>query len=348
MNLNRNTDFDLLRALIIFSAFVLHYNSNIYIGFLAKPSWMVQKYFFTVGGFFFFTAGYMAKKVYLERFLLKPKQISKKLFIKGLTILALYLFYVFIMHIFTETKLPNNLIAFIYDHKFFTKVLFTFSLLFMFTPIILLFYVKSPKLFIIAVVAIAFLVLFYNHQLSIPVSIKKMFIDRKLFLYPLIPSLFVYSGGFFFANFDSKYFVPSLKITIIIILLFCTHIFSVIYIETYSKLISNRNFFSVCEIVFPCLFLILFRYLISSDNVKKVISSPYVLCIGILSLHFYVISNLMLGLLSITKESEPVEKIIGLVGVASLSYVFTFWRFQSKFRIANQAVTSDRQHNGHP
>jgi len=169
-----------------------------------------------------------------------------------------------------------------------------------------------------------------------------MFFDRRLFAHPFLPSLLVYAGGFLFANFDSKHFVPSLKIAIVILLLLCTHTFSVFNIKTYSKLILNRHFFSVCEIVFPFFPLLLFRYLISFSNVKKVISTPYVLCIGMLSLHFYIVSNFILGLLSITNESDPVEKIIGLMGIAILSYVFTFWRFESKFRIANQAVVPDQ------
>ena len=141
----REIDFDLLRAFIIFSALILHYNSNIYISFLAVPSMTIQKYFFTVGGFFFFTAGYMARKVYLDRYLHSPNQISKKVFLKGLSILAMYLFYVLFMHIFTETKLPNSFISFVFDHKFFAKILFTFAILFMLTPIILYLYVNAQK-----------------------------------------------------------------------------------------------------------------------------------------------------------------------------------------------------------
>ncbi|MBI4707806.1 MAG: hypothetical protein HY761_07785 [Candidatus Omnitrophica bacterium] len=212
---DRDIAFDLLRAIIIFSALILHYDTNFHISIFAKPSRIFQAYIFTIGGFFFFTTGYMARKIYLKRFLQRPKQVSKKIFFKGFSILILYLVYVFLMHILTETKIPKSLITFIFDHKFFTKILFTFSILFMLTPIILFLYTRTPKLIIAMLALITLLVIIYDQNWIIPHSLKVIFFDRNLFLYSLFPSLVVYAGGFITANWESKISKSSasLKIT---------------------------------------------------------------------------------------------------------------------------------------
>ena len=190
------------------------------------------------------------------------------------------------------------------------------------------------KVIISLIFVIPLICFIYDQQLMIPHFTKKNFIDRRLFLYPLFPSLFIYGSGFILANFEStRQFISirSFKIVIFILLLLFTHLVFVKNIEIYAQIVNNRNYFTILEAITPFLFIIIFRYLISIDKIKKIVESPYVLCIGILSLHFYFISNLLLGLLSITKESEPMIKIAGLIGIASLSYIFTFWKFELNY-----------------
>ena len=326
---SRDIDFDLMRSLVILSAFVLHYNSKIYLSFLAVPSSFVQNYIFTVGGFFFFTAGYMARKVYLNRYLEKPKEISTKLIKKGLSILILYLVYVFFMHVFTGTALPGAVLAFLFDHPFYTTVLFSFAILFMFTPAILYAVSKYTGVIAFFTIMLVLVVLLYNPNWTAPYAIKKIFLDRKLFLYPILPSLLVYFGGYIFAGFevslDTK--LSSGALAIVCSALLVIHSIIVFHSDWYRQIIRHKQYFTLFEGVFTCFSLIIVRFILTNDGFKKLISSDRFLCIGIYSLHFYVISNLILGLLSINGESQAIMRVLGLVGTGFLAYLFTFWRF---------------------
>lgn len=332
MESNRYRDFDLLRAVIIFNALLLHYNSNIGIGLLAKPSLILQFNIFTVGGFFFFTAGYMARKIYLKRFLDHPEKISKSVFIKGANILILHLVYVLFMHIVTETKLPNSLLSFIFDHQFYTVVLLTFSVLFMLTPLFLLVHSKTPGLSFVLTVLLALLVAGYDQKWTIPHALKIIFFDRDLFLYPLFPALLIYAGGFVVAGAESRLSSGATstgKVALVMIVVF-VHLLLINKNELYAQFITDKNNFTILEIITPYFSVLIARYLIHIGHIKKIVLSPHVLCIGVFSLHFYFISNLLLGLLNITKNSASVTKAAGFVGIASLSYLFTFWRNASK------------------
>lgn len=332
MELPRYKEFDLLRAIIIFSAFLLHYNSNIGIGLLAKPSLIVQFNIFTVGGFFFFTAGYMARTIYLKRFLEHPGKISKSVFIKGLNISILYLTYVLFMHVATETELPNDLLSFIFDHQFYTVVLLTFSVLFMLTPIFLFLYSRTPKLSLVLTILLTLSVAGYDQKWIIPYALKMILFDRDLFLYPLFPALLIYAGGFVLAGTESRFSQDSPSIGKIIPILGVVFIHLVLINQNglYAQIIADKNNFTILEIITPYFSILIARYLISNSHVKKIVLSPQVLCIGVFSLHFYFISNLLLGLLNITKNSGSITKLSGFIGIAFLSYLFTLWRFESR------------------
>lgn len=331
MKQKRIIDIDILRTLIIFSALLLHFNSKIFISFLSIPSIAVQKYIFTVGGFFFFTAGYMARKVYLDRYLENPKFHSKIIFIKGVKIISIYIIYIFFMRIFTNTEIPRDIIPFLFYHKFFTKVLFTFGLLYMITPLFLFVVTNHKNLSIITLVIFAFFVVLYDSQWSMPYSFKILMIDRLLFPYPLLPSIVVYAIGFTISNIEINYNrdIFSLRMTLFIITVICIHLFLSRKVPPYSEIVHNRQYFTLVESITPYMAIIAVRYLTSINSIYKYLSSPYVLCTGILSLHFYVISSLLLGLSSLSKESEPGVKLLGFLGICLLSYMFTFWRFGS-------------------
>ena len=332
LNTQRDLTFDLLRSLIIISAVILHFDNRFSLGLLATPFLVVQNFFFTVGGFFFFTSGYMANRVYLERFKHDPGKTSTSIFLKGLSILFVYLLYVFLMHIFTDTSLPGNMVEFICDHRFFTKVLFTFSILFMVTPVILIVYVNTPKWITVFGLLLVLMSILFAQQVPIPLPLKQIFVDRTLFFYPLLPSLFVYAGGFWFGSIDSQDTGKSKRVGIAIGVL-CVHILLVLGLDSYRRTVLDRNYFTLWESLLPICFIILIRAATSIKALSNILSTPYLLCLGIFSLHYYVISNVFISLLSISPESDPVTKLLGLLGVVSITYLFTFWRFRSEYPI---------------
>ena len=154
MDQKRFAEIDLLRTVIIISAFILHYDLRIGLGVMVTPSLFISRYIFTVGGFFFFVAGYMARNVYLPRFAKDPTETSRRIFFKGLKILLIYLSYVLLMRVVTGATIPDNLIAFIFDHNLTMKILFTFSFLFMLTPLILYCATNYNKSFIAMAIAL--------------------------------------------------------------------------------------------------------------------------------------------------------------------------------------------------
>ena len=234
------------------------------------------------------------------------------------------------MRIFTNKDVPKDLLSFLFDHRFFTKVLFTFGLLYILTPCFLYLYKNYQRtLIIFLVISSIFIVVIYNHEMNIPYTIKKLLLDRTLFLYPILPALTVYSVGFFIANKEigicrhkSTSGMGACAFLIIFI-----HLFLVKIIPQYKEIVSNKQYFTLIESLTPYMVILVARYLITIKTIYNYVSSPRLLCIGILSLHFYVISNLFIGLLSIPRESDPLIKLFGLLGVGFLSYLFTSWRF---------------------
>ena len=118
---------------------------------------------------------------------------------------------------------------------------------------------------------------------------------------------------------------------IIYIIFILTHFFMSSKFYFYNEIVRNRQYFTIIESITPYMAICISRYLICKKNIYNYIASPYILCIGILSLHFYVISNLLIGLLSISKDSSTFFRLFGLIGVLYLTYLFTFWRFKAQF-----------------
>ena len=344
---NRKIDFDVLRSIVILSAFILHYNGNIQIGLLSSPSHFVQTRIFSVGGFFFFTAGYMAYKIYLPKFIENPNGVSWKLLKKGVMIIVIYLSYVLFMHIFTGTIIPENATSFILKHRFYTKVLFTFSILFIITPLILKAVSTHPRITFYLFLLTTGIVIFYNGQWEIPIKYKRIFLDRKLFLYPILPSLVVYFFGFGAALFERKWKLnfSSRKLIIISISILVVHSALCKFSYTYFKIIGNKQHFVIIESITPFLAIIIINYLLEHDAIRRFLSSEKILCIGVYSLHFYVISNLILGLLQIPNDSSQIFKLLGLFGTGTLAYIFTYWRFgNSLLSSSNQQTFSKSMH----
>lgn len=326
MEKKRYADFDLLRALIIISAFILHYDRRIGLDVLATPSLFISRYIFTVGGFFFFVAGYMARKVYLPKFEKDAKKTSTRVFFKGLKILLIFLSYVFLIRVFTCTNIPDNFMAFIYDHTFAMRILFTFSLLFMLTPIILYFASNHNKTFVAMAIAMFTFVFFYNKDWSISFEIKKIFIDRTLFAYPLIPALVVYAFGYMAGIVDNQFLskISRMQLSVISVVLICAYA-----ILWHFGFIRNWKCFTLIESITPYISVLIVRQMRSWAFVKKYIFHPNVLCVGINSLSFYVISNILLMLLHLNHHSPLTPKLISFVAIGAIAYLFTYWHNNS-------------------
>lgn len=328
----RDVEFDLLRAMIILSALFLHFHTNFNIETIITPFWFMQMKLLTVGGFFFFTAGYMARKIYYKKFLQKNGEVAKRLVFKGVSILIIYIAFVLFMHISTGTNIPDNAEGFIFNHRFFTKILFTFSLLFIITPVILFIatrYEKSLLVFFLVIIALVYL---YNQEWVSSLLVKKLLFDRKEFLYPLMPALAVYLSGYYFAFYETNIIhkVSLEKLAVICILILAMHYLLLDNSYTYNKLATDKQNITFIEMFSPALLVFIARYVLLYERVKKYLSSKYVLCIGILSLHFYVFSNVLIGLVPVSVTSDVWFKMIVLLLIATVTYIFVYWRYRNR------------------
>jgi hypothetical protein len=336
MTQKRAIDFDILRSVCVFNALMLHFHNNFNFKLLAIPSIIFQDYLFSVGGVFFFSAGYMARKIYFSKYSAYPNKLSKTIVFKGINLIFLYVLFVFFMRIFTDTNMPKNAFSFLFHHEYFTKVIFTFGLLYLITPLYLLLFDKHRRLLFFIIAAMGIAVILYNQNWLMSSPFKVVFFDRKLFLYPLFPSIIVYTVGFLISHFEDikrLEITSSIKSFLFMIIVFCTHLLLCLISPTYHDLVANRQYFTFVEAIFIYIAIIGIRYLINIDLFYKYLSNPHILCIGVLSLEFYLIFNLFLGLVSLSKGSEPIIKLFGLLGIFALSYLFTFWRFIGIYEI---------------
>lgn len=334
MERTRYNDFDVLRALIIVSAFILHYDLKIGLGTLVMPSLFIQRYVFTVGGFFFFVAGYMARTIYLPAFAKDAAGTSARIFVKGLKILTIYLSYVFLMRVCTGSSIPGSFIPFVYDHAFTMIILFTFSLLFMLTPLILYCAYNHPKAIVAMLTAMILFVILYNKGWPLSFEIKKILIDRTLSAYPLLPALMVYAFGYGAGSVDGRLQGKNTHIMCLIIGA------ALIVIFWHFGLMRNWKCFTLVESITPYVAIVLVRQLLSWESVQKCLFHPMILCVGINSLSFYVISNIMVGLLQLTHHTPFTLKLIAFLTTGSIAYLLTYWYHNSSLYVKslNQAA----------
>jgi hypothetical protein len=184
-----------LRAAIIVSALALHFDTRFGLGDLAEPFRFIQRNIFSVGGFFFFTAGFMACRVYLPRFRGEPVRTGAHLLRKGTVLLAVYVSYVCLLRLATATPFPKGLVGFLLDHPFFVKVLLTFGLLYLLMPCVLWAAVRSRWL-VVGLAAIAVGVHHaYNPSWPMPYSLRALVFDKAMFVYALLPSSIIAASG---------------------------------------------------------------------------------------------------------------------------------------------------------
>ena len=332
MTKSRYIHFDLLRTIIIFSAFVIHFDEKIGFGQWAEPSIFFQRNVFTVGAFFFFTAGYMATRVYLPRFQGERLKTSVHLWKKGFSILILYAAYVLMMHLFTITPLSENFIRLVYKHGFQTRVLVSFGLLYLLIPAILFFVIKIGKWFILPLlVLLSILFIAYDPSWGLSEELRVVVFDRRSFLYPMLSTLITFLFGFAIAlleeKFETKAYSKTLAIIVLAIILF--YIGSVIGFSWFKNLLRTRGVYTFVESITPYLFIIVAGYVMSTQWGKYLFDRPKILCIGIKSLTFYVVSNMFLGFLRLPPQAPSQYKYLAFFSIIFMTYLFTYWNYNS-------------------
>jgi hypothetical protein len=327
----RETEIDLLRTFAVLSAFILHYNSNFSIGIISIPSRIVQNYWLTVGGFFLFTAGYMACKKYIERFKANRRLCSLSLIRKGIGLIAVYAIYVLCMHFATKTIIPANMVTLFYCHRFFGIILLTFGLLYIVMPVLLFIFIRHRYVSIGVAGVLAILTLGYKPDWNIPFAIKIILFDRTLFLYSLVPSILLFSAGYITAQremFTQKRW-SSAVLTSITMVVFCVHMVLCWKVRLYYEFITDRNSFTLIEMITPIGMMAIARIVVGLKIIGRFTESRYLLCLGVFSFHFYLFTNLFIGLSNISKDSPSTQKIIVFTGIGILSYIITFWKYGS-------------------
>lgn len=328
----RDSSIDFLRSIIILNAFVLHLNSKIGLGIVAYPSRIIQGFIFSVGAVFFYLSGYFSRTIYYSKYEQNPKLLSCQLLIKGIQIILLYFLYVYSMHIITNSALPDGFINFTFHHEFFTKVLFTFGVLFIITPVYLYLYKNVISVLYFGLLVIFVVVVCYNTSWDISSLFKIVFFDRKLFFYPLLPSILIYSAGFFISDLElrGKFSFYTLTSFWIAVIALSAHLTACYLFTDYKFLvIKNRQIYTLIEMITPLMAIIVIKHLFKVRLFAELCKSKYSICIGIYSLHFYVISNMLIGLLQIRNDNDRLDKILTFFVIASLSYLCTLWKFES-------------------
>jgi len=327
--MNRDKVFDFLRSVAVFSALIFHYHCKVYLGILVKPFLLIVNYLFTIGGFFFFVSGFMSYRIYYVRFLENPLETSRYLIKKGLFILLVYFVYLVFMYVLTSTQIPSDIVDFLLMHNFFSKVLFTFGVLFLLTPFFLFLYSRF-RFFPYFCLFLLPLVDFYCQEKMT----DKFFLfiaSNPIFGYPLLPSLFVFVSGFLLSMLPARYeraaFFLALAIFVFVLVSddFRTKIF-----------VKDRKYFTFIESITPfcCAFVL--------RPVMTLVSRFYFidkfLVIGRDSLVFYVLSNMFIVLADIGPEDTRSVRFLGLVFILFLAYLFTYWHFVFKNSVSRKRM----------
>ena len=340
MKNNRKEEFDVLRTLIIISAIVLHYNSRFGLGILAFPSIFVQKQIFNVGSFFFFTSGYMAHQIYLVKFQNNGVKTTLKIWKKGLEIFLLYIGYINFMRLSIGASIPTNLYDFIYDHKFYTKVLFTFAILYLVSPILIALYSRAKYLFLLL---IFLLFSIYSFWFYFPISatlinseIVGIFLGmgNKQVYYPFIPAIITYGLGFLVAAFEQQLIFKAYQLKIlswVSLSILVLHSLLIKSSTAYKYTMNLQLIELLATSIFIFLSLILTRRLLLLKTVKSILNKKAVILVGTKSLTFYITSNMILGFLSFPPDSIMLGKIIVFLLLFLLTYLITAWHFYSDY-----------------
>ena len=342
MTNSRSSEFDVLRTIIILNAAIIHFHYKFGLSLFALPVGFIQAHILNVGTFFFFTSGYMACKIYAPRFQKNKIQVSIKLIKKGAEIFIVYILYVLLMHLANGRDIPEDLYSLIYEHGFFTKVLFPFSILFIISPILIriCLYRKALIYFLLlsSLVSAAMLGNFIptsvvNSQL---VGVTLGIGERAVF-YSFYSVIVTWLLGYLVASVENEKNKltensTSLERRVVYISLFIlvAHILQVVAFDSYRDIIDMPVIAPIVGSIMAVIFLSFTRQLLSISSAATILTQERFLLIGKNSLVFYISSNAILGLLRLPTETNLLLKLQMFGCLVITSYYISKWSFYSK------------------
>ena len=334
--MKRNIELDFIRTVVILNALILHFDTKYILGYISYPFEFFQNCLFTVGAFFFFTSGVMAYRVYLPRYEKDRKRTSLSLLKKGATLLIIYIVYVTFLSTVNDRERPDTLFGFLFSHDYFLKVLFSFGVLFLITPILLrVIQWKKSCLFLI-ILSLNGIYLVWSLIGSDSYVINYLIFKRNLFLYALLPSFLIYFYGMFFSMHErgtqSKNMgMASWKNTLVVLA-----IFAFVGLLAYNEVSRITGIFDN-SLVAPLRETILLVFTIKFVNYlwvnwKTIFSSirySNSLFLGVESLTTYVTGNFIMGMFHLGSNNLYI-KVVVLTSMLALTYTVTRWRWLAK------------------
>ncbi|NES19735.1 MAG: hypothetical protein F6K41_12600 [Symploca sp. SIO3E6] len=345
MLIERQEEFDVLRALLIINAIIIHFHERCDLELLAIIPLFIHDQGFRVGNFFFFTSGYMGYKIYLNRFKENKKTVIK-LFKKGLQIFLLYIGYITFMRLAMGSWFPVNIYEFLFYHRFFNAVLCTFSVLFLISPIFIFIYTKSKNIFLVCTLLLfsVYAVFIYS---PIPENIVNselsgvlLGIGSKSIYYSIVPALITYCLGFLIASYDKitiseehqsglLLWIPFLVLTV--------HSVLVVLSESYRTFVNMKVLVPLVSSILVFSSLLLIRFLLLNKIIRTTLTKPEFMLIGKKTLIFFVTSNMILGFLNLSEQSPMLNKFVIFSVLLWLTYIVAAWSFYSElYKKANQ------------
>jgi hypothetical protein len=331
----RDISYDILRSVVIINALILHFDTKFNLSLAAYPFKMVQSCFFTVGAFFFFTAGVMAYAVYVPRFKDNSTGMTIKLILKGLKIYAIYIFYLLIMKIALGIKIEGGVIDFLLRHGLFLKVLFTFGTLYICAPLFIYLVDKTRQsvYFLLILTILTYLVL--ETGLRGNDDYRMLLVDRQQFLYPILPSFIMFFLGMVFCIFEQNnghtfFAFNSLRKNV-----FYVFVVVLILICAFNKLYLNHIFFENAvfvsfreSIVIVAAVLFTKSLLKYSIRIRGALENWSGLCFGVKSLAAYVTGNILIGLITAKFHLLGVKLFI-LFTIIWITYLVSYWSWRA-------------------
>lgn len=237
-------------------------------------------------------------------------------------------------------SIPIDLYSFIYEHKFYTKVLFTFSILYLVSPIIISLYSRSKYLLplLISLLFSIYCIFLYAPipETLINSEMGGVFFgvgDQKVY-YPIFPALIIYCIGFLVSCCAQQFSFNTYRAKILSWLplsILVLHSLSIISSSTYKSIIGSEPINLLATCVFVSLSLILTRRLLLMERINSILTKKEFILIGTKTLTFYLISNMILGFLNFPREIVWTHKIIVFLLLFSLTYLITAWNFYSDY-----------------
>ena len=296
---------------------------------------MIQSCFFTVGAFFFFTAGVMAYAVYVPKFTQKYRDVTKKLILKGLKIYAIYIFYLVTMKVAKGIKFEGGIIDFLFMHDLFLKVLFTFGTLYICAPFFIFLVGKTKNNAYVLLFITVFIYLVLKTVLKENGELRMVFVDRHEFLYPLLPSFMMFFLGMVFCiiekNKKTYKFISDSSKKYALYLIGSLLIFLCILNKLFLNInfIENTLFVTFREsIVITIAVLCIRRLLKYNIFIRAGVENWKGLGFGVKSLTAYVAGNILIGLISAHLNLLSVKFII-LGTVLWITYLVSYWNWKS-------------------